>query len=287
MTGQGRGRAAQSTRVGAVEDRADSRSTDPAGQRTTPRRPAIRRVLAEIRRLILLEGLAPGDRLPSETELAARFGVARASVREALKLLERDGIVDVQHGRGHFVSALGRLAVSSPVTVFESVTEMLGEREFRLTTRVLSAERARPSSAEARALHLGRGDKVIRLHRLRLGDGEIVIYSFNVFAAALIGDRDVAEIDFSGSITELLADAGRRPVSSAAHMRATVLPPEIANRPEAGPYRAWLSINELCIDAAGEPVLQSLDYHRGDLFSFHVLRRRGTSNYDQQGVIHA
>jgi GntR family transcriptional regulator len=245
------------------------------------------RVLTEIRRLIVLEGLAPGDRLPSETELAARFGVARTSVREALKLLERDGAVDVQHGRGHFVSALGGLAVTPPVTVFESVTEMLGERGLSFTTRVLSVECARPSSVETEALHLGRGDKVIRLHRLRLSDGEIVIYSYNVFLADLLGDRDIAETDFSGSITELLAGAGHRPVSSAAHIRATVLPPDIADLPEAGHCRAWLSIEELCIDMAGEPVLQSLDYHRGDLFNFRVLRRRGTRNDDKQGAIHA
>jgi len=98
--------------------------------------------------------------------------------------------------------------------------------------------------------------------------------SFNVFATALIGDRDVAKIDFSGLVIELLAGVGRRPVSSAAHMWATALPPEIADLPEARPYRACLSINELCIDAAGEPVLRLLDYYRGDLFSFHALRWR-------------
>ena len=164
---------------------------------------------------------------------------------------------------------------------------MLGERGLRLATRVLSAERARPTAAERHDLRVGAHEEVVRLRRVRLGDGKIVIYSENVFPASLVGDRDVAEIDFAGSITELLADAGRRPVSSAAHLRASTLPSEIAARPEAGPHRAWLSIEELCIDAAGAPVLQSLDYHRGDLFSFHVLRRRGSGNDDQQGAMRA
>ena len=67
----------------------------------------------------------------------AAFGVARASIREALKPLERDGMVDVPRGRGGFVSALRKLAVSSPITMFESVTGMLGESGLSLTTRVL------------------------------------------------------------------------------------------------------------------------------------------------------
>ena len=254
------------------------------GRRAGQHSPTIRRVLAEIRGALERNELAPGDRLPSETELAARIGVARTSVREALKLLERDGTVYVQHGRGRFVSALAGVAFASPITVFESVTEMLGERGLSLTTRVLSVERARPGTDEAQALHLLPSEDVIRLQRVRVGDGKIVIYSRNVFPASFVGDRDAAEIDFTGSLTELLARAGRRPVSSAAHVRATTLPPEIAARPHGGSHRVWLSIEELCIDAAGEPVLQSLDYHRGDIFSFHVLRRRGSDTFDQQGV---
>jgi GntR family transcriptional regulator len=288
MTERTGGRPPRPAGRGVPEGRAVGRAGPGRGRGTAQYRPTMRRVLAEIREVLVRGELAPGDRLPSETELAARFGVARTSVREALKVLESEGIVNVRHGRGRFVSALAGLAVTSPITVFESVTEMLGDRGLSVTTRVLSAERARPDSAEARALHLGPGDEVLRLHRIRLGGGEIVIYSLNVFPADLLGDRDVTEMDFSGSITELLAAAGRRPVSSAAHLRATALPPEIAARPEAGRrHRAWLSIEELCIDAAGEPVLQSLDYHRGDLFSFHVLRRRGSNQLDQQGATRA
>lgn len=48
--------------------------------------------------------LAPGDRLPTEAELAKRFGVARTVVREAISLLRYDGIVDSRRGVGAFVT---------------------------------------------------------------------------------------------------------------------------------------------------------------------------------------
>jgi GntR family transcriptional repressor for pyruvate dehydrogenase complex len=48
--------------------------------------------------------LQPGDRLPTEAELASRFGVARTVVREAISLLRYDGMVDSRRGVGAFVT---------------------------------------------------------------------------------------------------------------------------------------------------------------------------------------
>lgn len=50
-------------------------------------------VVEEIKRYIVDNGLAPGDRLPTESELAERFGVSRLTVREAIKVLESLGII--------------------------------------------------------------------------------------------------------------------------------------------------------------------------------------------------
>src|SRR5947208_1345870 len=88
----------------------------------------------------LIEDMHPGEQLPSESELVARFGVARGTIREALKLLEQDGLVDVQHGRGRFVSALAGLGVNRPITHFEGVTEMLRALGFSPKTDILSVE---------------------------------------------------------------------------------------------------------------------------------------------------
>lgn len=48
--------------------------------------------------------LAAGDRLPSEVELASRFGVTRPTVRRALAHLQEEGLLRVEHGRGTFVT---------------------------------------------------------------------------------------------------------------------------------------------------------------------------------------
>lgn len=71
------------------------------------------RVADEISRIILEGGLRPGDKLPSMAALEARFGVSHTVMREALRMLETRGLVQVQHGKGVIVSlssakALGR-----------------------------------------------------------------------------------------------------------------------------------------------------------------------------------
>ena len=53
---------------------------------------------------------APGDRLPTESELAARYGMSRQTVRQALELLKRDGAVRSVQGSGSYVSPAARTA---------------------------------------------------------------------------------------------------------------------------------------------------------------------------------
>jgi GntR family transcriptional regulator, transcriptional repressor for pyruvate dehydrogenase complex len=62
------------------------------------------RIAQQILNLIGTEEIKPGDRLPSERELATLLGVSRPSVREAVKALEAQGRLHVRHGQGVFVA---------------------------------------------------------------------------------------------------------------------------------------------------------------------------------------
>jgi GntR family transcriptional repressor for pyruvate dehydrogenase complex len=61
-------------------------------------------ILAEMRAAILTGQLPRGSRLPSEKELAARFGVSQSSIREVCRALEAQGLIDIRHGSGQYVS---------------------------------------------------------------------------------------------------------------------------------------------------------------------------------------
>ena len=62
-------------------------------------------ILLQIEEAIISGGLKPGDRLPPERDLAQTFGVSRASVREALRVLEMFGVIVARRGTGPDVTS--------------------------------------------------------------------------------------------------------------------------------------------------------------------------------------
>ena len=59
----------------------------------------------KVKTMIIQSGMKPGDRLPTETELAELFGVSRSTLREAMKFLRAENVVVIRQGSGTFVSA--------------------------------------------------------------------------------------------------------------------------------------------------------------------------------------
>lgn len=62
--------------------------------------------VGSIQDLILVEGLGPGDPMPTENELCEQLAISRSSVREAMRTLASLDIVEVRHGHGTFVGQL-------------------------------------------------------------------------------------------------------------------------------------------------------------------------------------
>ncbi len=219
------------------------------------------------------EGLGPGDQVPTETQTAARFSVSRSTARDALRLLEQDGVVRVRRGRGRFLSASSALRVERPVDRFESVTEMLEGLGHRVSSAVLSVDEGPAENAEAEALQLPEGAVVVRLTRLRFGDDRPMLYTVDALPRDCL-PGPLRHRDWSGSLTAMLASHGHGIDSSVARIRAVELPPEVATRHALDGLGPWLLVEETCVSAHGRRVLFARDYHRGEDIAFHVVRRR-------------
>jgi GntR family mannosyl-D-glycerate transport/metabolism transcriptional repressor len=79
-------------------------ASEPAGTITA----SYRRIAEDLRCQISSGELAPGQRVPSETELMRRYGVSRGTARQGLAVVEAAGLVRAEHGKGRFVDARGR-----------------------------------------------------------------------------------------------------------------------------------------------------------------------------------
>ena len=73
-------------------------------------------IIEQIRVLVTEGHLQPGDRLPSERELAVQLDVSRASVREALSALEMMGLLEIRSGEGTFIKKINLDSVVTPLT---------------------------------------------------------------------------------------------------------------------------------------------------------------------------
>jgi GntR family transcriptional regulator len=222
--------------------------------------------------LIRDEGLRPGDKLPTEAQLTQRFKISRPALREALKLLEQDDVIYVEHGRGRFVSAMSAVQVDRPITVFESVTDMARHYGYAPVNKVLSIAEEAADKTIAEKLKLAPGERVIRLERLRLEGDEPILYCIDYIPRSILPTR-LYDIDWSGSLLALLEQYRQRPRMSAATVSAVMLPEEVVERNDLSGFGPALLIQEICFNAAGTPVSYAIDYHRGSHFSFSLARK--------------
>ena len=216
--------------------------------------------------------LKPGDRLPSEEEIAEFGKVGRSTAREALKLLEQEGIVVVRQGKGRYLSSVGALNVERPISRYEPQSAMLAELGYHFETVTLSAVEGAPSEQEYEALQLATDEPVIRLERLRSASGEALVFSVCTIPRWCI-PAPIRHIHWSASLNDLLAAQGLAPASSSARLRAVRLPAKLAKKYSLSAADAWLHISETVVTETGQRILYAEDYHRGDLFSFNVLRK--------------
>lgn len=147
---------------------------------------------------------ARGERLPTEAQMAARFGVNRHTVRQAVGELARAGLVRVEHGRGAFVSEDVIDYAVAPRTRF---SEWIRRHNREPSGQVLDL-RELPADAEVAAnLGLAEGDAVVLMDRLGAADGIPVSLAAHYFPLARLPGIAVA-LASSPTVTDALAAVG-------------------------------------------------------------------------------
>ncbi|MFL4469867.1 phosphonate metabolism transcriptional regulator PhnF [Tateyamaria armeniaca] len=163
------------------------------------------KAIADSLRSDLAEGrYSPGDKLPTESALAERFGVNRHTVRHGLSALVDEGLIRTRRGAGAFVAAL---PTDYPIGRRVRFHENLIAAGRRPEKRMLHLEERAATLGEAQALEIEAGELVCAYHGLSLADGQPIAVFESIFPANRLKGISVALLETS-SVTEAFKAVG-------------------------------------------------------------------------------
>ncbi len=211
------------------------------------------------------------EKLPSEFELSKELGVSRATLREALRLLEEENVIVRRHGVGTFVNP--KPVFTSGIEHLSSISSMIENAGMTPGTIFLEATENAPTENELERFGCDKNDNVITIERVRTADGEPVVYCVDKVLAKYLPDDFVQKKE--ESIFSSLEQSGNIHVAYA----VTYIDPvgyheQVSPILHCGRETALLVLKQLHYDDNDCVVLYSKNYFRADKFSFHVIRKR-------------
>jgi len=227
-------------------------------------------VLRKLKHLVE-EKFKEGDKLPSEIELAKLFGVSRATLREAMRILEEEGYVVRKHGIGTFVAS--RPILQTGMEELQSITKLMEKQGYKPHTKDVIITRTNPNVKEAHMLKIAQNEEIIKIERVRLADSTPVVYCVDRLPAKLFDDK----FEFKGeSLFDYLNDNLGIYIAYA----ISDIIPMLAEK--NGVYKKLnlekndvvLLLDQVHFDQNDTPILYSSNYFSPKKFRFYIVRKR-------------
>jgi GntR family transcriptional regulator len=209
--------------------------------------------------------LKVGDQLPTEDSLMVRFGVSRITVRRAIQNLVGRALVEIRRGKGTFVAAP---KITQELTELSGFVEDMHALGRKPTARVVSKEIVPADATVANQLALTKGERVVRIRRVRLADG--VPLSFDETYLPLdIGKKIIADNLKVEPIFSLLERKYDVPLIEAEYkLDAVAADTEVAAALKVKRRSPIFRIERTSYSTGSRPVDYERLYYRGDLVRF-------------------
>src|SRR6266511_3089053 len=195
----------------------------------------------------------PGEAIPSETELAVRFGVSQGTVRKAIDALADENLVVRRQGKGTFVAT--HTEEHASMFRFLRIRRNDGKDEYP-ASRLVDIRRAKATAETARLLELKAGDPVIVLRRILEWGGEPVVLDEITLPAALFRGLTRAKYDaYHGSMYSFFeTQFGVRMLRAQEKLRAIAADPASAALLGVDAGTPLLAVDRVTFTYADRPV---------------------------------
>jgi len=222
---------------------------------------------------VLISSTPAGDRLPSEPQLAKKLGVSRATLREAMRTFETQGLIRRRQGAGTFV--VGQVPVlDSGLEVLESLDTMANRLGLQVTVSDLHVEQVYADQELSEGLKLPLAAKLVSIRRVIRADGRPVAYLVDTLPEEFLSPDDLPR-DFNGSVLDFLIARGTPLTTSRAAISATGAPADVARVLEIQREDVLLKFTSQLYVADGSVVDYTVSNFIPGYFNFHVIRRIG------------
>lgn len=144
-----------------------------------------------------------GERIPAERQLSEDFNVSRMTLRQAIKTLEDEGILERRLGSGTYVASQ---KVQEKVSGIMGFTELMHSQGKTPSSKTISYRIIQPSSSEIEKLQLDDGELVLRMERVRFADDVPICYEVASIPEKLI--KHYSKDEITKSLYETLENKG-------------------------------------------------------------------------------
>lgn len=224
---------------------------------------------------VLIAGTPAGERLPSEPQLAKKLGVSRATLREAMRSFEAQGMIRRRQGAGTFV--VGQVSVlDSGLEVLESLETMARRLNLEVTVSDLQVDRVYADQELAEGLKLPLATRLLSIRRVIRADGRPVAHLVDTLPEEFLKPEELPR-NFNGSVLDFLIARSSPLTISRAAISATGATADVARALEIQREDVLLRFTSQLYVADGSIVDFSVSSFIPGYFNFHVIRRVGAN----------
>lgn len=221
----------------------------------------------------LIAKLPPGSRLPSEPDLAADLGVSRATLREAMRTFETQGLIRRRQGAGTFV--VGQPPVMEDgLELLESMLTMARRTNMNVGPGPVRVERVKATQEYAEALDVPLDTPLVCVSRTMCVDNRPVAYLVDTLPEEILHPEELTS-KFNGSVLDYLIQRGDPLTVSHTEVTASNASAGVAKKLEIQRGDVLLHFTARLISVSGKVLDYSHSYFVPGYFKFHIVRKVG------------
>ncbi len=222
----------------------------------------------------IIEKTPPGERLMSEPELAESLNVSRATLREAMRSFEGQGLIRRRQGVGTFVMDHNR-NIATGLEKLESIETQANRLGMTVKMGYLGIHKEKASLELAKTMEIDLGDPVVRISRVIWVEEHPAAYLIDILLEGILSEEDLSN-GFTGSVLDLIIKReSPKLYHSKTYISATPAESNLAKKLQLQRGDCLQKLEAYLYDDHERMIDYSESYFVPGFFKFHVNREIG------------